>query len=539
MEKITVSNILSSRNPVSGERRFQKSRRSASTLAAALVSCTVLAPSAWATTYVYVGQTYDNLTNVTPAPSTAGDPPDNYTKAMKVTGRFTTDARLPGNLNNVDIGPSGTQAMKTWSFTDGLVSYDQSNSVIFYQNTIHQSLFSTDGNGNITQSLLGFLDTPPPYTPSATSVKGLTVYESASSQSITVQYFVCSKPFTPDASSCYMNSNAPANTKLKFVMRDRPGQWSSFDGVDDSGSAQAGSVTQLPSVVANDQVGGLSAVLGSNAIISQVGTWPQGITLDPQTGAVHIDSSALPGNPVMVYQLCDAQSPEACVPVNVTINITAPPPVAQNGTATGAAHQPITGNVVTGGGSTTAVLQAAPSHGTVTLNPDGSYAYTSSGNFTGVDTFTFLLDGGSAGKSNVATVTITVTPTATADTFSTQTNQVLSVPGPGVLANDVANNGTVTVKASTTNGTLVMKPDGGFDYTPKAGFTGIDSFTYFVTDAAGQSGDVTVTITVAGVRIPTEPTNATSVPTLNEWGVLSMSALLAVFGFFGVRRRKS
>ncbi|WP_166694355.1 hypothetical protein, partial [Fibrivirga algicola] len=53
--------------------------------------------------------------------------------------------------------------------------------------------------------------------------------------------------------------------------------------LNDSGTASAGTGgTAITNVVANDQVNGLSATLGGtgNAVVSAVGTYPAGITLD-------------------------------------------------------------------------------------------------------------------------------------------------------------------------------------------------------------------------------------------------------------------
>lgn len=56
----------------------------------------------------------------------------------------------------------------------------------------------------------------------------------------------------------------------------------------------------------------------------------------------------------------------------------------------------------------TAVLVAGPDHGTLTLNPDGSFTYAPAANFFGPDSFTYQASDGSA-SSLPATVTITVT----------------------------------------------------------------------------------------------------------------------------------
>ena len=59
-------------------------------------------------------------------------------------------------------------------------------------------------------------------------------------------------------------------------------------------------------------------------------------------------------------------------------------------------------------GTLTAVLVSGPSHGTLTLNANGSFSYTPALNFNGTDTFTYKANDGTL-ESNTATVTIAVT----------------------------------------------------------------------------------------------------------------------------------
>jgi VCBS repeat-containing protein len=63
-----------------------------------------------------------------------------------------------------------------------------------------------------------------------------------------------------------------------------------------------------------------------------------------------------------------------------------------------------------------------PSHGSLTLNADGSFTYTPDQDFNGTDTFIYQASDGT-NPSNVATVTITVNPindapVATDDAYS-------------------------------------------------------------------------------------------------------------------------
>ena len=43
---------------------------------------------------------------------------------------------------------------------------------------------------------------------------------------------------------------------------------------------------------------------------------------------------------------------------------------------------------------TAAVVDSAPSHGTLTLNADGSFTYTPAANFNGTDSFTYRASDG-------------------------------------------------------------------------------------------------------------------------------------------------
>ena len=77
-----------------------------------------------------------------------------------------------------------------------------------------------------------------------------------------------------------------------------------------------------------------------------------------------------------------------------------------------------------------------PTDGTLTLNADGSFAYTPNADFFGTDTFTYKVNDGSF-DSNVAEVTITVNPVNDApkaqnDGYITDENTPLVIAASGV-----------------------------------------------------------------------------------------------------------
>ncbi|MHB1033589.1 MAG: Ig-like domain-containing protein [Pirellulales bacterium] len=153
----------------------------------------------------------------------------------------------------------------------------------------------------------------------------------------------------------------------------------------------------------------------------------------------------------------------------------------------------------------TAALGTAPAHGTVTLNPDGSFTYTPTAGYHGSDSFTYTASDGTL-TSAPATVNIAVdtTPAAVADSYSTDedTPLVTSV-ATGVLANDTDADSdplTAIVVANPAHGTLTLNTNGTFSYTPAANYHGSDSFTYKAKDGALESATTTVTLTINSVN---------------------------------------
>lgn len=86
-----------------------------------------------------------------------------------------------------------------------------------------------------------------------------------------------------------------------------------------------------------------------------------------------------------------------------------------------------------------------------------------------------------------------------------------------VLANDADADGHSLALASVmqpANGTAVINADGTITYTPNAGFSGTDGFSYTVKDPLGATDAAKVTVTVkAPVVAPTEPTPTEPAPT--------------------------
>lgn len=155
------------------------------------------------------------------------------------------------------------------------------------------------------------------------------------------------------------------------------------------------------------------------------------------------------------------------------------------------------------GDTLTAILESGPSNGTLALISNGGFNYTPNSNFNGTDSFTYRANDGSANTQD-ATVFITVQsvndpPVANDGTYSTDQNSMLTVPAPGVLANDSDVDGdalTASLDDDVGSGTLALQPDGSFTYSPDTGFFGTDSYTYSACDNRGLCGTAAAMITV-------------------------------------------
>jgi len=157
----------------------------------------------------------------------------------------------------------------------------------------------------------------------------------------------------------------------------------------------------------------------------------------------------------------------------------------------------------------TTILVSGSSYGALSLNLDGSFVYVHDGSETVADEFAYRAYDG-IDCSNVATVTIILIsindPPVAVDDF-TATDEGTSVII-NVLSNDFDPDGdTITISDydafSAQSGAVDCTEAGICVYSPPAGFSGTDAFTYTASDGYGGADTATVTINVVA-RTPSE-----------------------------------
>jgi VCBS repeat-containing protein len=242
-------------------------------------------------------------------------------------------------------------------------------------------------------------------------------------------------------------------------------------------------------------------------------------TVGPAHGSVAISSTGAYiytpaanyfGTDSFTFVANDGVSDSAEATVTITVAPVNDAPVANGGTFTINEDGSLTGNL-TGSdveGSTLTFLAGAvtPTHGTLQINTDGSFTYTPAANFNGTDTFSYKVNDGSLDSSDT-TVTVTVNAVNDAPTVangSASVNQDVVLTGSvSPLGQDIDGNAlTYVVGVAPAHGTLALSPDGTFTYTPAAGFSGSDSFTFKANDGQADSNVATFSLTVNAVEVP-------------------------------------
>lgn len=181
-------------------------------------------------------------------------------------------------------------------------------------------------------------------------------------------------------------------------------------------------------------------------------------------------------------------------PATVTITVLPQPPVANAVSQTVAFNS--SGNPITlslaGGVATSVAVGTQASNGNATASGT-SITYTPAAGYFGPDSFTYTATN-AGGTSTPATVTITVNPAAPIANAVSATVAANSTNNPITL--NITGGPPASVAAGTAAHGTPAAVGTSITYTPTAGYSGTDSFTYTATNVTGTSTPATVSITV-------------------------------------------
>jgi hypothetical protein len=218
------------------------------------------------------------------------------------------------------------------------------------------------------------------------------------------------------------------------------------------------------------------------------------------TNIVFTPSTNFNGVAVFSYTVSDGTN-SATASVTVTVIPVNDVPVAVDDAASVLEDRSVTINVLANDsdaeGARLTVTSVSSTNGTAVINGT-NIVYTPPANYFG----TALLDYTISDGTNLATARVTVTvisvndaPVGMNDSYSTEEDVRLTVPAPGILANDIDienNSLTALLVTSVSHGTLTFSGNGAFIYTPATNYFGSDSFTYRAWDGISNSAVITV-----------------------------------------------
>ncbi len=238
--------------------------------------------------------------------------------------------------------------------------------------------------------------------------------------------------------------------------------------------------------LADTQLNGLSVVkndIGTGLYVSDFGQPSHGSVSVANTGGyVYVPNSGFSGTDSFPYTVTDAAGNTATSVVSISVS----PRATDDSGSTSAGVTLVGPSVLTNDSGITLAASSgtAPGHGNVTINPDGTYTYTPTDGYSGADSFTYTVTD-AAGLSSTGTVTVMIKPVAASNVAVTTSNT--QYQGLSVLLNALGYGLSISSNTQPAHGSAVVHPDGTYVYTPAPGYSGTDSFTYTIIDAAGQT----------------------------------------------------
>ena len=251
------------------------------------------------------------------------------------------------------------------------------------------------------------------------------------------------------------------------------------------------------------------------------------ITMNPNGTYIYTPRPNFSGLDSVHYKVCDLNGACSSATIIFTVLPVNDAPALLNATFAMDEDLPFSSNVLPNASdidgnlnpNSFAVLNS-PLHGTIVMNPNGTFIYTPTLNFSGQDSVRYQVCD-ITGVCTTASIVFNISSINDAPTLS---NATPSVQEDAVLTGNVAPNAkdiddnlnpnSFTLIDNPQNGTIIMQPNGTYTYTPKPNFNGIDSVHYRVCDSTKACTSATIIINVNPVN--DAPTLSNATPSVQE-----------------------
>ncbi|CAA7625790.1 Type V secretory pathway, adhesin AidA [Magnetospirillum sp. SS-4] len=256
---------------------------------------------------------------------------------------------------------------------------------------------------------------------------------------------------------------------------------------------------------------------GGTLSITGVGNATNGTVSMDETGAITFTPDPdFHGTATFEYTVSDGQGGTDTATVTMRVDDVNDAPVIESVSGgSGFENTAITGGIEASdvdGDSLSFTLAGGndgPQHGSVELQPDGSFTYTPATNYVGEDSFTVIVSDGRGGTTS-ETITVTVaeanaapvidasrtTATVTVDYSAANTSNIGKVAATDADGDRL----TYTVLDGDQNGSLYLDADSGsfFYNADDTTWSGTDVFSVQVSDGQGGLTTQTITVNVTG-----------------------------------------
>ena len=255
-----------------------------------------------------------------------------------------------------------------------------------------------------------------------------------------------------------------------------------------------------------------------------------GAVVNGATQIIYTADAGFSGADTFTYTVSDGNGGSAMATVTVAVAAVNDPPLAQDDSAVtdekaSVAIEVLTNDSDPDGDDLSIQSLTPPEHGSV-VNEQTHVTYIPDEGFSGTDAFTYTVSDGNGG---IATSTVSVTvaavndpPLAQDDSAVTDENRSIVVD---VLLNDADPDGddlSIESVTSPDHGSAVNEQT-HVTYVPNDGFSGVDSFTYTLSDGHGETDVATVVVAVNEVNDP--PIAAADSATTAEDTALTIAVL--------------